>query len=81
MSPSDNTTTRANADDGLNQALFDLDPRWRARASARRAEYLVDMQIRANDKLHRILGILWHSIGSRASRSRVSPLAPESRLP
>jgi hypothetical protein len=81
MNPSEKTVNSADTADGLDHGLFDLDPRWQAQASVRRAEYLVGKLNRANDELRKIISIMWRGVGTRVSRSKASPFTSESRLP
>jgi hypothetical protein len=81
MNPSDKAASRIGTIDRLGQVPMSPDQRRLARASLRQAELLADMLIRANEDLRKVFGILRRARVPIPRRSKVSPLAPESRLP
>jgi hypothetical protein len=80
MSPSEKTVNRAGNVDCFDAGLFDLDPLWRAQASARRSEYLVSLLIRANGDLRALFRIR-RGVRFREKRNSPSSLTSELRLP
>jgi hypothetical protein len=65
----------------LDQIRMNPDARRMARASLRQAELIAEMLMRANEDLRHVFGFIGRGISALARRSKVSPVAPEWRLP
>lgn len=81
MKPYEQATNSLSAVDRLDQIGMSPDKRRMARASMRQAELIADMLIRANEDLRHVFGFIGRGISALPRRSKVSPLAPEWRLP
>jgi hypothetical protein len=81
MKPSEQAANGSGTIDRLDRIRMSPDERRMARASMHQAELIADMLMRANEDLRHILGFIGRGIGALARRSKVSPAAPQWRLP
>jgi hypothetical protein len=81
MNSSEKAANRISTIDGLDQVRMNPEQRRLARASVRQSELLVESLVRGNELLRQVFGFIRRGIGTLARHSKVSPLAPERRLP
>jgi len=81
MKPSEQAITRLSRHDRLDQVRMNPEGRRMTTASPRRTEWVADALIRANDDLGHAFGYIGRGISAVARPGKISPLAPEWRLP